>query len=143
MHLNRFTDYSVRTLLLVAANPGRLVQLSEIADFYDISIDHLRKVVHNLSKLGYLQTQRGKRGGMCLALPAGQINLGQLIAQVEGRSPLIDCSSGCSLTPMCGLQAVLRQAEAAFYDVLEQHTLASLMSDKQMQRVLLLPSTNV
>ena len=137
MQLSRFSDYSLRVLFFVAVNDGRLANLAEIAEFYGISLEHLRKVVHNLGKQGYLKTYRGKKGGFCLARPASEINLGELVATTEGRAPLIDCASQpCRLDRHCHLQAVLVEAQAAFFRVLEQYTLADLIADRQMQQLI-------
>ena len=132
MRLNRFTDYSLRVLLLVAANPERRVRLSELTEYYKISIDHLRKVVHNLSKLGYLDTYRGKNGGMVLAIPAVSINIGTLIAQTEGDTALIDCGDSCPIVPICELKDVLHEAHQAFFAVLKKVTLADLIDKPKL-----------
>lgn len=137
MQLSRFSDYSLRVLFYVAVNDKRLANLAEIADFYNISLDHLRKVVHNLGKQGYLKTYRGKKGGFCLARAASEINLGALVAMTEGRLPLIDCAGqSCRLSPHCHLQSVLAEAQSAFFNVLSQYTLADLIADRQMQRLI-------
>ena len=79
MQLSRFTDYTLRVLFFTAVNNDRLTTLAEIAGFYEISIEHLRKVVHALSKSGYLQTFRGKNGGIRLAKAPEDINLGDVM----------------------------------------------------------------
>ena len=120
MQLSRFTDYTLRVLFYVASNNDRLVTLSEIAAYYEISVEHLRKVVHALSKTGYLDTYRGKNGGIKLAKPASEINLATIVTQAEGNEPLINCSQQkCCLTGFCSLQGVLAQAQKAFIAVLE------------------------
>lgn len=134
MQLSRFTDYSLRVLFYVAMNPERLATLSEIAQFYDISLEHLRKVVHALGKSGHLDTYRGKKGGIRLAIPAGDINLGTLIAQTEGTEPWVDCHrSPCRLAHNCTLQSVLAEAQQAFFDCLSQYTLADLLTNRPMR----------
>lgn len=137
MQLSRFTDYSVRVLLFSAANPDRLVTLAEISQFYDISLEHLRKVVHNLGKLGYLKTHRGKKGGMRLNLAPSDINMGEVIAKVEGDNPLIDCRSlNCSVQGLCALPQALIKAKRAFYQELYQYSLDDLV-DKEAMRALI------
>ncbi len=139
MQLSRFTDYTLRVLFFVAANNDRLVTLSEIAAFYDISVEHLRKVVHALSKSGHLATFRGKHGGIRLAIEPSEINIGQVVAQAEGKEPLIDCSKqGCRLTGACALQSVLDRAQQEFMQVLEEYTLADLTKSPTMRQRLML-----
>ena len=134
MQLSRFTDYSVRVLIYSAANPERLVTLSEISQFYNISLEHLRKVVHNLGKLGYLKTHRGKKGGMQLNLAPCDINIGELIASVEGDGPLIDCSGqDCNVVSLCGLAPALNKAKSAFYAELKSHTLHDMIDINSMR----------
>ena len=138
MQLSRFTDYTLRVLFYVAANDDRLVTLSEIATSYQISIEHLRKVVHALAKQGRLATFRGKNGGIKLAKAPSEINLGEVVADAEGREPLINCGQQkCLLTGFCSLQHVLNDAQTAFMGVLNQYTLADLLDDKRMRLSLL------
>ncbi|MGH1430868.1 MAG: RrF2 family transcriptional regulator [Neptuniibacter sp.] len=138
MQLSRFTDYTLRVLFYVASNNDRLVTLSEIAAFYEISVEHLRKVVHALSKSGYLDTYRGKNGGIKLAKPASEINLATIVGQAEGNEPLINCSQQkCCLTGFCSLQGVLGQAQQAFMSVLRNYNLEQLLSNPEMQSSLL------
>ena len=133
MQLSRFTDYSVRVLLFSAANPDRLVTLSEISQFYDISLEHLRKVVHNLGKLGYLKTHRGKRGGMQLNIAPCDINIGELILKVEGQTPLIDCQAlNCNIANLCKLSSALERAKHAFFNELRNYTLHDIGDNAAM-----------
>jgi len=138
MQLSRFTDYSLRVLFYVAVNTEKLATLAEIADFYDISIEHLRKVVHALSKTGYLETFRGKNGGIRLKLKPEEINIGEVIVQAEGAGPIINCAQqNCRLSGLCTLQGALGEAQKAFVDSLKRYTLADMLADKPMQSSLI------
>ncbi len=138
MQLSRFTDYSLRVLFYAAINNDRLTTLSEIAQFYDISIEHLRKVVHALSKSGYLKTFRGKNGGIRLGKDPADINIGHIVAQTEGVRPIIDCEHhACRLTNFCTLQPILNKAKNAFMDVLNEYTLGDLIENKPMRQGLI------
>ncbi len=138
MQLSRFTDYTLRVLFFTAVNNDRLTTLAEIAGFYEISIEHLRKVVHALSKSGYLQTFRGKNGGIRLAKAPEDINLGDVIAQSEGIAPLVDCmGQDCKLTGFCSLQSVFKEAQEAFMNTLRKYTLAQMLENPQLQAELI------
>lgn len=138
MQLSRFTDYSLRVLFYVAINNERLATLNEIADFYQISVEHLRKVVHALSKSGHLKTYRGKNGGLRLNLPPAQINIGAIVRQTEGSEPLVDCNSQpCCLSGICNLQGALAEAQQAFMASLGQYSLADLLDNPRMQHRLI------
>lgn len=137
MQLSRFTDYSVRVLIYAAMFPERLVTLHEMSDFYDISLAHLRKVVHQLGKLGYLSTFRGKHGGVKLRLPPEDINIGKVVAELEGAKPLIDCVGlRCIVLPACGLPGVLKRAQKAFYDEVGKYSLADVIIHERIPKVI-------
>ncbi len=138
MHLSRFTDYAIRVLFYVALYPDRLVTLAELADYYSISHDHLRKIVHQLATSGYLQTWRGHGGGMQLKRSPENINIGTLIAELEGRDALIDCKAlDCKVLPACGLPAILAQAQRAFFAELEQYNLSDLIKKPRLKNLAL------
>lgn len=131
MQLSRFTDYSLRVLLFLEVNNSRLVTLNEIAEFYPLSLEHLRKVVHELAKSGYLETFRGKNGGIRLALPAEEILVGDVVKHFEGHDSFIDCAGiDCRLTPVCTLKHALREGEKALFQTLNEYTLADLVGSK-------------
>jgi|SRR6478735_6850259 len=137
MQLSRFTDYAVRVLIYAALYPERLITLAEVSEFYAVSFDHLRKVVHQLATKGYLTTFRGKNGGLRLARDASEINMGVLIADMEGVEPLIDCVGlSCKVLPVCALPAALKKAQQAFYDELQQYSLADMIKKKQLSEIM-------
>lgn len=138
MQLSRFTDYSLRVLLFVATNNDRRCQLTEIAAFYQISTEHLRKVVHALSKSGHLKTYRGKNGGITLGLQPNDINIGDIVEQSESDQPIINCATPvCILAGHCTLQPVILEAKQTFMDVLRRYTLADLLSNSELKRHLI------
>ncbi len=128
MQLTRYTDYSVRVLMYLGLQPDRLVTISEMAELYDISRNHLVKVVHNLSRRSYIKTVRGKGGGMRLDRSAAEINLGDLIRCTENDLEIIDCAAmACRLQTACRLKTALDRARDAFIEVLDGYTLADLI----------------
>ena len=126
MHLTRYTDYSMRMLLCLGAQPDRVSSIAEIARAYSISQNHLMKVAHDLGKAGYVEALRGRSGGLRLARPADKINVGEVVRQTEQGFELADCGS-CVIAPACGLSGVLDEALAAFMAVLDRYTLADLL----------------
>jgi len=139
MQLSRFSDYTLRTLFYVATNTEKLATLAEISDFYGISIDHLRKVVHALSKNGYLKTYRGKKGGIELARSPEEINIGAVIGHSEGMAPLVDCQKqDCRIKAVCRFQEILAEAQGAFMHTLQQYTLEDLLNDPAIKSSLII-----
>lgn len=133
MELNQFTDYSLRTLIYVALKGDELSSVKEIAKAYSISENHLVKVVHKLSRLGYLNTFRGRGGGIAIAMPPEEINLGQVVRAVEPVA-LLECFPGketcCPIKGVCGLQAVVMKAMRAFLGELDKVTIADVTRNR-------------
>ncbi len=127
MHLTRYTDYAMRVLLHVGArDEGDLSSIQEIADVYGISKDHLKKIVQDLAQAGFVETVRGRTGGLKLGRPAAEITIGQIIRHTETGFDLVDCSS-CLIAPACTLPRILAEATRAFLDVLDRYTLADIL----------------
>ena len=135
MKLTAFTDYSLRVLIHLACKPGGRATISEIARTYAISEHHLTKVVHALGKSGWVETVRGKGGGLALAMPPAEINVGDVVRHAEGPAMPAACFGAedhcCSIAPACHLQGVLREAVDAFQAVLDRYTLEDLVSNRQ------------
>ena len=133
MRLTVFTDYTLRALIYLGLRPGRLVTIGEIADAYQISGNHLMKVVHQLGLAGDVVTVRGQHGGMRLARPAEAINLGAVVRRTEADLELVPCfgaDAGCAIQPDCVLAGVLDEALRAFLAVLDRYTLADLLAPR-------------
>lgn len=140
MQLTRYTDFGIRTLMYLAIQPERetLFRIAEITEVFDLSPNHVSKIVHHLGKLGYLQTIRGKSGGFRLGMAPEKINVGELVRALENSLAPIDCSKPyCRLTPACQLKGVLAQAVNAYLAVLDRYTLADIVSNQQELRALL------
>jgi len=129
MRLTRYTDYAIRVLLYLGAQPERVCSISEIARAYGISQNHLMKVAHDLGKAGYVEGVRGRSGGIRLAKSADQINVGDVVRRTEEGFELVECGT-CVIAPACGLTGVLDEALAAFMAVLDRYTLADLLEKR-------------
>ncbi|SEP73012.1 transcriptional regulator, BadM/Rrf2 family [Solimonas aquatica] len=130
MRLTTMTDYALRQLMYVAQQRDRLCTISEIAQAHNISRAHLMKVTHQLGLAGWIETVRGKGGGMRLAKPPGDINLGAVVRRFEPDFDLVECfsvGSQCRLTNRCRLAGVLSGALQTFIEHLDRHTLADLL----------------
>lgn len=130
MKLTLYTDYSMRVLLYLGANSGRLSSIAEVAQAYGISQNHLMKVVNGLARAGYIESVRGRGGGIRLGKAPEDINMGVLVRYTEEGFDLVDCGS-CVIAPACGMTAVLREAVSAFLSVLDGYTLADIMAKQR------------
>ncbi len=145
MRLTTFTDYCLRVLTYVGTKGESATTIDEVAQHYDISRNHIMKVVLRLGQCGYLATTRGKGGGMRLAMDPGKINIGALIRQVETDLALVECfeagDCNCRIAPACVLRSALGKALDAFLAVLDGYTLADLLRPKaDLARLLAIPA---
>ncbi|CAB3686423.1 RrF2 family transcriptional regulator [Achromobacter pestifer] len=132
MQLTRFTDFGLRVLMYLTQCRDRpaAVTIPEIAGRFDVSRNHLVKVVHFMAQREWVVTTRGKGGGLSLARAASDYRVGDLIRELEQQGPLIDCREPpCALDGSCRLSGVLAQTLNAFYDALNGYTLADLVRD--------------
>lgn len=141
MRLTVFSDYTLRVLLYLALQPGRLATIADIATAYGISRNHLMKVVNYLSSHGYIEAVRGKGGGIRLSTPARQINIGEIVRGTEADTALVECfepaTSHCRIENACALQGIFRQALEAFFASLDRYTLEDLLKPKRRLQPLL------
>lgn len=130
MRLNVQTDYALRLLMHLAVNKDALVTIAETADHYRISRNHLMKVAYILGREGFVETVRGRSGGLRLARPAREIGVGDVVRRMEGDFALVECfqdgKGECLITPACKLKGVLHEAMAAFIATLDQYSIHDL-----------------
>ncbi len=129
MRLTLHTDYALRALMFAAAKGGALSTIAEIVERFGISRGHVMKVVHRLGQKGYLETIRGKKGGIRLARRPGQINIGAVVRDMEEELAVLGCLEGegyCRIEQCCVLKSALRDATNAFLSTLDGYTLEDL-----------------
>ncbi len=142
MRLTLYTDYSLRVLLYLGSmDSDKLATIKEISESYGISKNHLMKVTHELGKLGYIETIRGRGGGIRLATKPEEIVIGKVIRQTEEDFYLVDCfnpeSVGCIISPVCSLKGALNKAMHAYLTVLDEYTLSDFLHSKEELAALL------
>lgn len=107
------------------------MNIKEIADVYEISKNHLMKVVFDLGKLGYLETIRGRNGGIKLALDPKDSNIGEVVKNTEEDFHRVECfdssKNECVISPKCKLKNVRHAAVKAYLQVLHSYTLADIV----------------
>ena len=140
MQLTHYTDYGLRVLIFLSIQEEKQrVTISEIADHFKIPRNHLVKVVHRLGQLNYIQTTRGKHGGIILGRSIDEINIGEIVRQMEANLDVVNCESPfpCPIKPDCQLKSILHKAGDAFLNVLDQYTIADLQQSSDQLKVLL------
>ena len=130
MRLTLMTDYALRLLMYVAQRPDRLCTIAEVARAYDISEAHLMKVTHQLGLAGWIETVRGKGGGMRLAHSPERIGLGAVVRTMESDFHLTEClgtGNQCLLTGNCRLTGIVDEALQGFLRCFDGYTLADIL----------------
>lgn len=140
MRLNLQSDYALRLLMHLAANPDRLVRIRDVADRFRISQNHLMKVAFLLGREGLIQTVRGRAGGLRLARKPQSIRVGDVVRRMEGDIHLVECFSaepgGCLISGACRLKGALHEALGAFLAVLDRYTIADLTVNPKLRALL-------
>jgi Rrf2 family nitric oxide-sensitive transcriptional repressor len=141
MRLTVYTDYALRVLMYLAVKEDGLATIDEIAKSYSISGNHLMKVVHQLGVAGYIETVRGRGGGLRLAKPVEAIGLGEVVRHTEPDMAIASCfkpvDALCAIRQCCVLRRALEKAHDAFVDVLEGYTLSDLVQPRARLRGML------
>lgn len=135
MQLTRFTDYSLRTLICLGLHQDRLMTIEEISDYYGISQAHLMKIVHHLGMRGYIETVRGRGGGIRLARRPELVSVGEVIRDTEENIHIAECfgdDTSCRLLPSCVLKSAFAEARKNFLATLDRYLLSDLIGPRGM-----------
>lgn len=141
MRLTAFSNFALRTLMYTALKNGEPASIQDISKAYNISPNHLKKAAAEMVNHGYLKTIQGRYGGLILAKEPQDINIGAIVRITEGNLNLVECfnpdTNTCPLISVCRLSRLFRKALKAFLDVLDDVTLADMISRPQELKPLL------
>ena len=144
MRLTSYSDYSLRLLMYAALKGPGLVTIQEVADTYGISKNHLMKIAFDLGRHGFLETVRGRGGGLRLARKPEKIGLGEIVRATEEDFNIVECfdlaTNTCSIIKPCRLKGALSRALNAYLAVLDEYTLADLTARNPALERLLVPT---
>ncbi|GHA22351.1 Rrf2 family transcriptional regulator [Devosia pacifica] len=129
MRLTQFSDFALRLLILMAADPTRQITIAEVAKTYGVSRNHMMKVANRLAHAGLVRPSRGRRGGLALARDAEEISLGEVLRVTEPDFALVGCMAGqdCAIAANCRLPRALNAALLAFMQVADTQRLSSFV----------------
>jgi Rrf2 family nitric oxide-sensitive transcriptional repressor len=132
MHLTQFSDYGLRVVIYLACRPDPWISAEEISQAYGISRHHLVKVIQTLADLKVVESQRGRGGGIRLAMRPSEINVGWLVRRTEPHFDLVECfdpaTNTCPIASACGLKGLLMRAQYAFLRVLDECTVEQFLT---------------
>lgn len=139
MQLTLHADYSLRVLLFLAERPNDVVSTQEISEAYNISRNHLVRVVQTLAASGFVRVSAGRSGGVTLARSAAEVGVGDVVRSAEPGFRVVECfdpaTNSCPIAPVCRLRGILHEALAAFFEVLDRYTLADLIRIPEGRRL--------
>ncbi len=141
MRLTLYTDLSLRLLMFLALSPDGRGTIQSAAERYRVSRNHLMKVARQLGQSGFIETVRGRGGGLRLGKPATEIRVGDVVRTTEEDFRMVECFDAsrntCGLAPACRLKGVLGEALGAYLAALDKYTLADLTAQGPAMRQLL------
>ena len=136
MQLSKFSDYSLRVLVYLAGEPDKLSTIDDISVRYGISKDHLRKIVYNLVQSGWIESKRGRSGGLSLAKAPSEISIGKVVRSTEENLTIVECfdadTDTCQISGVCRLSSMLDEALKAFLSVLDKYTLDDITAGQSV-----------
>lgn len=133
MKLDKFTDYALRVLITLAVRAPQRVPTSEIATLFALSENHLSKIATRLVREGFVISERGRNGGLTLAVPPGDITIGGVLRAMKRDDPVVECfgtSGSCLILPACGLRGPLAEAQEAFFATLDRYRLSDVIRSR-------------
>jgi len=142
MQLDKFTDYALRVLVILAVREPERLSASSIAQTFGLSEHHLAKVASQLVRDGFVTSERGRSGGLQLAMEAADINIGAVVRALKTDSPVVECfgsNHSCRILPACGLRTPFLEAQEAFFAALDRYTLADVTGSQKALADLLAP----
>lgn len=140
--MDKFTDYSLRILIILAVRDPERLSTSAIAKIYDLSENHLSKVASELVRFGFVTFVRGRAGGLTLAMPAKDISVGAVVRAIKADAPVVECfgtNKSCRILPACGLRTPMQEAQEAFFAALDPYSLQDVSQAKSSLAELLAP----
>ena len=142
MQMDKFTDYALRILIILAVRDPERLSTSAIAKIYDLSDNHLSKVASELVRLGFVTSVRGRAGGLTLIMPAKDISVGAVVRAIKADAPVVECfgtNKSCRILPACGLRTPMQEAQEAFFAALDPYSLQDVSQAKSSLAELLAP----
>lgn len=133
MRLTLRTDYALRALIYLGTRAGELCTIDEIAQAFTLPKTQVMKVINELARRGYVQTLRGKNGGVRMSVNPAQIRVGAVVRDMEADLSVMGClakTGFCRIENCCVLKRALRTASEAFLAVLDDCTLAELLTPR-------------
>lgn len=131
MRLTKQTGHAMRILIDCANAGGDLVKVAEISDRLGITKQNVFKIVHILSRAGFISATRGPSGGVRLARPATDIRVGDVVRAIETTDVEIEVSPAAHVPGGArSINTVFDDALTAFVSVLDQHTLADMTATR-------------
>lgn len=136
MHLTQRTDLALRVLTYLVASSDDIVPTSEIEKNFRVSRDHLKKVIPELALAGWVETLRGRNGGVRLSADTTKLRVSEVVERFEPLDPLA-CfrdDAACPISPSCMLKGALWGATQAYLKYLGEYSIADITQNRPYLR---------
>ncbi|WP_269583650.1 RrF2 family transcriptional regulator [Roseibium sp. Sym1] len=135
MRLSQASDFALR-ILMATGQTDDPQTVDKLATQLGLAKSHVMKIVAHLAKGGYLETTRGRGGGIRLAQAPDEIRLGDVVRLIEPDLGVVAClkpdgDAICAFLPRCALKGAMARAAEAFLDSLNTQSLASILAGTQ------------
>ena len=135
MRLSQASDFALR-ILMATGQSDDLQTVDKLSRQLGLAKSHVMKIVAHLAKGGYLETTRGRGGGIRLAKTPDMIRLGDVVRLIEPDLGVVAClkpePTVCAFLPRCALKGAMARASEAFLESLNTETLSSILAGTQM-----------
>ncbi|NKX63110.1 Rrf2 family transcriptional regulator [Labrenzia sp. 5N] len=135
MRLSQASDFALRILMATGQSDDPQT-VDKLSRQLGLAKSHVMKIVAHLAKGGYLETTRGRGGGIRLAKTPDMIRLGDVVRLIEPDLGVVAClkpePTVCAFLPRCALKGAMARASEAFLESLNTETLASILAGTQM-----------
>lgn len=138
MRINKGVEWAVHACALLAPLPsGRGLSLAALAEYHGLPVAYMAKQMQALSRVGIVQTFKGKTGGYALARTPSEISLWDITRAIDGPGPLFHCTEirqagPCASSPSeclkaCPIAAAFAKAEQNYRAALREVSLADIL----------------
>jgi Rrf2 family protein len=125
--------------LLAMEDSDRVVSSRELAERFNIPLNLLRKIFHQLNRSAMIEAVRGPKGGFRLKRPLNRITLQEVVEALSGPVSLVAClqSEACDQEESCNIRrniTALRDLMSGFLSSLTVEQFGRLQYDKNVDR---------
>lgn len=136
LRISKLADYSTVIVSALAQDPQRLFSAKVLAEHVHIALPTVSKLLKLMQSAGIVNSVRGVGGGYQLASAPNKISIAQVVAAIEGKPALTECSlhaGACVQDSVCAIKSNWRMINHIVISVLENLSVEDMLSSAQLQ----------